>query len=561
MRPEVPRLFATSGEVISSSTIMSTYVHALQRGKDEWAAWKKANGNIEFTNKDLNSFSFAGLDLSGVKFTNCSMTRCNIKGANLDGAAFIGTDLNHANLEGVSAKNAIFQKSAMNSATLTGGDFSEAVFTDITLESPLADCKFVSAKWNNVALKLKLVERCSFDCAILEKVRCEAGTFRQSSFKKAILNTCNIPGCTLEDVTFTEVTLVECIFNNTTTKSRNEGASTGDFQKAVIKSTRFQDAVMHRTVFRGARFEEVDATGMKVDGADLSDTKCSSLNGSIIGTDINFAGAVLINCHLDRAELLNTNFKGAKLDKVTFTYGTLNGSSFAEVRLADCVFMNASLVGCDLRWVGLVNCDLRRANVNGMRVSRLDFEDMQVNNYNGLLKSQMYDLNVEDGFAQIRQYFGGFWAWYHSAATLMWLFPLFWLVARALVLSTMPDYAKSQFFASLGLWRQILGYIQSGDACPSHIAASPYWQYHWNYFFLSTFVLMLLYNVARLRLVLDVKMREHELAITGLHPRVEITKLRAFLMWVMKRGMIPYIAIAVYHAYEFLTTSYPVPFH
>lgn len=262
--------------------------------------------------------------------------------------------------------------------------------------------------------------------------------------------------------------------------------------------------------------------------------------------------------NLEDRKLPRCVFADARFHSVSFARTTLEGCDFRAADLSSANLRHTDLRGADLRGANLIGADLTGANVEGAKIRRTDLEDIRPGNYGGLRRSQIQEMEVEDGYGELRRSYSGFWAAVHFSSVVLWLIPIFWIVARSFVLSHVSREIPGFKLIHISLGEQVLGYWKAGILTPLPGAAGGTWHYPWNVPFALSWAFILLYNVARLALVLRVKVLEHLESVTGVYPFVEVKGSLALLYRIARTLFYFNLVLVSWHFLRFLSAAFPV---
>ncbi len=287
----------------------------------------------------------------------------------------------------------------------------------------------------------------------------------------------------------------------------------------------------------------------KLDGANLSGANLSE--AEIDGADLRSAQLISANlwrAELDRANLKGANLSEAKLDQASLMETYLSKAILIEAILSDAHLNKADLSGADLSKANLSGAFLDGANFSGAKLLRTklggavvdrktDFRGArvfraeidryqleQLNEYGGLTKGDLMDMDIDDGVVILRASYSGFKQWIHLIALGVFLFPYVWFVvsqwSMAKFISTTQEAlpnAQMVFQGADGhmpLWKALGNFIYNGGIN---------WQsgpiIHWSFW---VFIFMLLYNLLRVTLLWKTKSLEIYQDASGFRARFSL---------------------------------------
>ncbi|MCR9246120.1 MAG: pentapeptide repeat-containing protein [bacterium] len=145
-----------------------SHLAILDKGVDEWNAWRRDNPNIrpQLVGANLHGANLAGFDLSGANISDwhhstnlrdATLTGANLQNAEIQSAVLLEANLDDVNAEGAvlrratlrnaSCRNANFRRAHLQESELTGTHFEGADFTEAWLaRAAIYDTYFAGAK-------------------------------------------------------------------------------------------------------------------------------------------------------------------------------------------------------------------------------------------------------------------------------------------------------------------------------------------------------------------------------------------------------------------------------
>lgn len=539
-------------------------LQAIRGNKETWNDYRKQNvgQRIDLSTANLKRAQLVGYDLSDVDLTEARLPLANLTDANLSKALLVKADLTDTVLRGANLSYTDFSNCRQDGIEISGANCEGMLFPGLSLaEKDLSRTNFKKAR-----LQKSRFERCQLQGTLLDEAELAGSIFAKSnlteaSFQKATITGCEFIDTVISNANFDGADLSKSKFHIPLEVPSEAGklAANVSFVSARLEKVEFSRAAF----LKSCKFDASILQDVKFAECFLEDCRFGST--SLIGANFTkvrgknnyFAGSKCDSAQFSMVTLPNSDFSGATMRGADLTNAILQHSNFEHAILQNASFLYSDLMGSSLRWADLTGSKLLGANVKKVRITRLDQEDIHVHNYLGLRKSQLYEMQIEDAFGEEKRYFGGFWSLLHVVSTTLWLTPIFFLVLRSVLLSWAPVEIIGNHFVSISLIEQILGYCKSGQIAPVRVDAG--YHYPWNAVFLASFILILLYNAARVALVIDVKVHELYQNISGLHPLVRQATWRTWLKFIAKWFAFGYLLLALYNAFHFLRASYPAP--
>ncbi len=152
-----------------------THLEMLERGLDEWNAWRAANPDIQpvLSGADLSELDLAGAnlseaDLAGADLFQTDLHRANLKMSRLTGADLSGAKLAGADMYKADLSNAFLTQADLSKAYVAGADLRGADLRGASLRGTiLADADLSSANLSEADLTGADMSRATIDAANL----------------------------------------------------------------------------------------------------------------------------------------------------------------------------------------------------------------------------------------------------------------------------------------------------------------------------------------------------------------------------------------------------------
>lgn len=317
---------------------------------------------------------------------------------------------------------------------------------------------------------------------------------RQGKLERCIFDSCNLKGVDLAGAQLTE-----CKFKG---------------------STQLDRAVFESAVFKNVSLDELNR--------EQSLRSC------------NFSFAELGSLNLRGCDLRSSDFRGASAMSADIRDALLQGASLIDTKLA----------GADLRGVSVDH----QTRFGGAEVSatRIDHFALQaLSDFGGLTRGQMMQMRIDNGLAELRAAYSGFWQWLHIAALLIFIFPYAVEAARA--------YIASRVGCPVGPCETILShmatFIYTGGRPGHGLAIASFGPFVYGFF----------YNLLRGVLLGKTKSLELRQEASGLpvsfglgrkvFPRLKLTW--GMLLRAASIGFWINVALVLLHTYHFLSRMVP----
>lgn len=263
------------------------------------------------------------------------------------------------------ADEVVKNKKGTEETIVYGLDFSGQEFSDgVFEESDFRLCSFERA----------LLERVRFNAAHLEGVNFNYAQLKEASFERAMFGDIILPEhgvqarssfehADLRQAQFGDASLIHVPFNQANVSSANftfanlskasfEGADLmgADFTGATLNYARLstlrdatisdatKNACLEQTIFNGAELSQADFVGMTINGCFFE---------GVTGSQPFFSGAHVQSTSFDSASINEAVFLNSSLKKVSFKNANLKGANFKGAHLEDVDFDGAVLDGAD----------------------------------------------------------------------------------------------------------------------------------------------------------------------------------------------------------------------
>jgi len=351
-----------------------------------------------------------------------------------------------------------------------------------------------------------------------------------------------------------------------------------DLRNVVFEDAQLEQAKFHGCILIGAQFGRAKLFDSEFVHCDLGGAGFEDANADLVlfnGCELN--GARLRLASLEKTEFLDCRCIGAEFLQV----------NAVEVFLHSCDVSKAQFQGAEMSRASIARCNLRETNFSNTILKNASFEDVDVDSLTrfqnlqsvdrcvieramllslgenaGLTRGNLSRMVVRDDVARLRSQFGGFWTVIILGSMATFLFPYCWFVIERWTIASFSPNGK----ATVPLWLALLRFIWSGGKR---------WRDGWTFDFLSftSFVWVLLYNVARGVLLWKTKSLEMREAITGIpvnfsvdtvQGKIRIGKRKVkwkpwkFLLNVVRFGLWFTIAAILWNTFNFLQMRVPV---
>lgn len=276
---------------------------------------------------DLTGAALAGAQLRGVDLSGYSLRSIDFTGADLSETTLTGTDLtwsrlDRANLTGAHLGRAVLNRATLTGATMTGVSSGEIVsFAASTLPSGwvIANGYLVGAGANLTGAMLDIAPLAGLDLS-------------NARFTGASLRSTNLAGANL---TGTQLLSAD-LSNATLTNAKLTGANVADAQLGSDND---------------AKFTGVVSGGLTGTPAQLPSGRFRTVEGYLVGPNVNLTGATFSPTAQLGVSLSATNFTNADLTGLNLTGAFLNNANLTGARLTGTTLTGANLSNATLTGV------------------------------------------------------------------------------------------------------------------------------------------------------------------------------------------------------------------
>ncbi|KAA3609405.1 MAG: pentapeptide repeat-containing protein [Planctomycetota bacterium] len=321
-----------------------------------------------------------------------------------------------------------------------------------------------------------------------------------------------------------------------------------DHSGATFNSANLSGASLEDTTLHGCNFEKSKLENTKFNGA--------SIRRAIFWSS-EMDGAKLHNCEIQNCEFNRAAgrifFEGAKeITESTFYGAGLTHSTFTSVKLSGSDFSNCNLSDCDFR-----DSDLRKTYSNSQtNVQRCKFEGCRVERFNaerlGIHIRDRIGMKIEDDLAKLRQSYSGFWAILHLFALVGFALPYIWFIVKNWTFAEFGLFEKDgePILLAIAFFRFILFGEDGWETCTFSFQSLE---------FLCGFIVMVIFNYLRFRLLKKTKTLELQEIATGVPANFRFDDgpwgdWFRISQWMEKL----YFGIVLYHIFLFLAKEIPV---
>lgn len=329
------------------------------------------------------------------------------------------------------------------------------------------------------------------------------------------------------------------------------------FSHSILRSISGEQSHVQRCIFidcslQGARFNHSNLTSCKFSGlTSLEGAQFQHCTFEDVSFDDIDRTQSLRTCDFSRTTLGALNLSACDLRSSSFSGASALSANLREARLQGANLSDAKLDGADLRGVTVDH----QTRLDGAEVAatRIDHFALQaLSNFGGLTRGQMMQMRIDNGLADLRAAYSGFWQWLHIAALIIFLFPYAVETGRA--------YIASRAGCTAGPCETILAhmaaFIYTGGRPGHGLAITSF----------GPFVYGLLYNLLRGVLLGKTKSLELRQEASGLPVSFGLER-RVFahlkLTWGMLLGAASIgfwinVVLVLLHTYHFLSRSVPM---
>lgn len=301
---------------------------------------------------------------------------------NFSGMRLVGADLSDMDLRGADFSGAALEDANLDNAQLSDANFNGAVLA----RARLSRTSLASATFRNANLGGAHCEFADFSGADLSSANCEKTRFAS----------CNMANTVLDQTRFTESEMSHCDFRGSDwhqvflTKLRMSGMAFGgaSFQQVVwlecaLEDVRFTNASLVRCSF------VTSDCSRSVDFSDARLDACSFAHGSTLAGAV-LRRAALKQCGLRTTPLQQADLREARLDNCDFSECALQGAKLERLVAGESLFVRADLTGASLRGANLIDANFSKAvfaqaDLSGANLFRTDVSQSLIDGSTHLL--------------------------------------------------------------------------------------------------------------------------------------------------------------------------------
>jgi uncharacterized protein YjbI with pentapeptide repeats len=309
------------------------------------------------------------------------------------------------------------------------------------------------------------------------------------------------------------------------------------FTKCEFTETGLQHAIFDACTFEQCRF------GGRLDAVRFGNCHFSNCNFQSMNS------VELISCNVDHSSFEpGYTFTGCKIISSRILDLDLRGIEFRECSLAGTIFLDV-IFDESTRF-------LRLTSTVGLTVNRLALAHLDPKDFGGLTPGQRTDMRILDDVGQMRLAFGGFKFWFYLAA-VTWFFSPYVLFTLTRFLDSQMRTSETSISLGIAIWNY---FLTGGAAWKTGTPVDA--------LSLTTGILFLVWNVARILLLVKTMNLELQEKVKGVPARFELAAdLRSATSWrqFWWTGLYRFnylmfwfgVVIAIVHGLIFLQT--PVP--
>jgi uncharacterized protein YjbI with pentapeptide repeats len=247
----------------------------------------------------------------------------------------------------------------------------------------------------------------------------------------------------------------------------------------------------------------------------------------------SFISATLNNCSFRRAVLIGADFSDSSARGVDFSGAKLGGTVFDRVDLTDATFRSVTVDD---------ETNFKNAVLENCVMSRYTLESLK--DYGGLTTGARMSMDIEDGVAELRANYSGFWQVIHLLALVLFVTPYLFFLGR--------EYAEAHFTCKVAagcvtLSRAFWQYIYTGGEFGDTVAWIPF----------GIFWFSLAYNLLRLLLLWKTKSLELEQDSKGLPANFDLVDGWRLALTCAHVGFVINVLLVLVHTWHFLQVMVP----
>ncbi len=205
----------------------------------------------------------------------------------------------------------------------------------------------------------------------------------------------NLGNCFLEGAELTRVNLTGAILGQI------------NFQFSKLTEVTFTNAILHGALFtnseiRNCTFDNVTLNGARLSGSIIENSSFQTARSEYA----QFDSCILNNIDLFNAVLKGASFRHAKFNDVNLKNTHIEGSDFDNAQIDTKLLIGKNLFQCKLAFLDFEGCDLRDTNLNdtylfhaylnGVNMSNLEFEWVDLR-YADLSNANLNGLKIKSG--------------------------------------------------------------------------------------------------------------------------------------------------------------------
>lgn len=246
----------------------------------------------------------------------------------------------------------------------------------------------------------------------------------------------------------------------------------------------------------------------------------------------------------ERCLFRKSEIQSGSLVSASFEYCDFEDFGFGEVELHDVKFPDSELLDCDFMRAHLSSrTDFSGTrSVAGSKITKLSLEGLV--DAGGLTTRQLQSLEIIDPIAQLRLQFGGFVGLVHSISVAMFLYPYAFFILKKHWGAGFSTCVGNCEPLLLSMWK----FLYTGGHFDGRI--------HWES--VGPFLLLTLYNAARVILLWKTKSLEHHEAVRGVPDTFQLSGKWRVLYEVVRLGFLVNLGLALIHTGIFLWHPVPV---